>query len=78
MKKVFRGLPELVFVFTRSFHMFFSLGGCCRFEPTCSRYCVESLRAYGFFKGAWLSFKRVLKCRPLGGQGFDSLGQKVG
>lgn len=47
------------------------LGECCRFYPSCSRYAVEALRLHGFFKGAWLSLKRVIRCHPWCDGGVD-------
>ena len=47
------------------------LGPSCRFTPTCSQYAVEAIQKYGPFKGSWLSFKRILKCHPWGGSGYD-------
>jgi putative membrane protein insertion efficiency factor len=46
-------------------------GGQCRFTPTCSRYAVEALARHGGARGTWLAFKRVLRCHPWGGGGFD-------
>jgi putative membrane protein insertion efficiency factor len=46
-------------------------GGQCRFTPTCSRYAVEALERHGAARGTWLAFKRVLRCHPWGGGGFD-------
>ena len=43
----------------------------CRFYPTCSEYTQEALTKFGFIKGAWLSFKRVLKCHPFHEGGYD-------
>ena len=43
----------------------------CRFTPTCSMYTIDALYKFGFFKGTLLSFKRILKCRPGKGGGFD-------
>ncbi|WP_288020378.1 membrane protein insertion efficiency factor YidD [Tenuifilum sp.] len=43
----------------------------CRFTPTCSAYSIEALRKYGFFKGLWLSLKRISRCHPWGGHGYD-------
>ena len=37
---------------------------CCRLVPTCSAYALEAVEKYGFFKGGWLSLRRVLKCQP--------------
>lgn len=43
----------------------------CRFVPTCSQYAIEAITKHGPFKGTWLAFKRVLRCRPGGGSGYD-------
>lgn len=43
----------------------------CRFTPTCSQYAVEALQKYGLFKGGWLTFKRLMRCMPWGGSGYD-------
>lgn len=44
---------------------------CCRFTPTCSQYALEALRKYGPLKGSWLALRRILRCHPLGGSGYD-------
>lgn len=43
----------------------------CRFTPTCSQYTLEAIKKYGFFKGIWLGLKRISRCRPGGGNGYD-------
>jgi putative membrane protein insertion efficiency factor len=43
----------------------------CRFSPTCSRYALEAIERYGVGKGAWLTLRRILRCHPLGGKGYD-------
>ena len=43
----------------------------CRFSPTCSDYTYEAIEKYGLLKGAVLGLKRILRCHPLGGKGFD-------
>lgn len=43
----------------------------CRFTPTCSQYALEAFRKYGPFKGLYLSVRRILRCHPLGGSGYD-------
>jgi putative membrane protein insertion efficiency factor len=43
----------------------------CRFSPTCSQYSKQSLIKYGLIKGSILSVKRILKCNPWGGNGYD-------
>ncbi len=47
------------------------LGSHCRFEPSCSRYSVEALSRYGFIRGGWLTLRRLSRCRPGGGHGYD-------
>ena len=51
------------------------LGNSCRYLPTCSEYSIEALKYYGFFKGSYMSIKRILSCHPIkflgGGEGFD-------
>jgi putative membrane protein insertion efficiency factor len=47
------------------------LGPQCRFTPTCSNYALEALKKYGVFKGTWLAIKRISKCHPWGGKGYD-------
>jgi putative membrane protein insertion efficiency factor len=43
----------------------------CRFTPSCSQYGIEAFQKYGVFKGFWLTLKRVLRCHPWGGSGYD-------
>ena len=43
----------------------------CRYTPTCSHYTLEALKKYGVFKGTWLGIKRILRCHPWGGSGYD-------
>ena len=43
----------------------------CRFTPTCSQYGVEAIRKYGALKGGWLTLKRIARCHPWGGSGYD-------
>lgn len=43
----------------------------CRFTPTCSAYAVEALERYGVARGGWLSLRRLLRCHPWGGSGYD-------
>ena len=43
----------------------------CRFVPTCSQYVLEALRKYGPLKGGWLTLRRLARCHPWGGSGYD-------
>ena len=57
------------------------LGHTCRYLPTCSEYSIDALRTFGFFKGLYMSIKRILSCHPIkflgGGEGFDPVNKKV-
>ena len=44
---------------------------CCRFTPTCSQYAIEALRKHGPIKGLYLTVRRLLRCHPWGGSGYD-------
>lgn len=52
-------------------------GPACRFEPTCSAYAAQAIARYGITRGGWMALKRLIKCRPLGGWGFDPLPAQV-
>ncbi len=43
----------------------------CRFTPTCSQYAMEAIMKHGPFKGLYLSVRRILRCHPWGGHGYD-------
>lgn len=43
----------------------------CRYTPTCSEYSIQALKKHGPIKGLYLSIKRILKCNPWGGSGYD-------
>lgn len=43
----------------------------CRFTPTCSQYAQQAIRKYGPFRGGWLALRRILRCHPWGGGGYD-------
>tara|TARA_B100000900_G_C20163316_1_gene546800 strand:- start:297 stop:548 length:252 start_codon:yes stop_codon:yes gene_type:complete len=57
------------------------LGHSCRYLPTCSEYSIEALQTFGFFKGSYISIKRILSCHPIkflgGGEGFDPVKKKI-
>tara|TARA_Y100001970_G_scaffold60789_1_gene77319 strand:+ start:302 stop:553 length:252 start_codon:yes stop_codon:yes gene_type:complete len=56
-------------------------GHSCRYLPTCSEYSIDALKEYGFFKGSFMSIKRILSCHPIkligGGEGFDPVKKKI-
>jgi len=39
--------------------------------PTCSHYAAEALKKHGLFKGMWLAVRRITRCHPWGGSGYD-------
>lgn len=43
----------------------------CRFQPTCSRYFMEALKKKGLFRGTYLGMRRLFRCHPWGGSGWD-------
>ena len=43
----------------------------CRFTPSCSQYGIDAINKYGAFKGSFMSIKRILRCNPWGGSGYD-------
>jgi putative membrane protein insertion efficiency factor len=43
----------------------------CRYSPTCSEYALRAIKKYGAFKGGWLAMKRISRCHPWGGHGYD-------
>ena len=47
------------------------LGTNCRFVPSCSNYAIQSIEEKGVVKGVYFSLRRVLKCHPFGGSGYD-------
>jgi uncharacterized protein len=43
----------------------------CRFEPSCSHYTYEAIEKYGFIKGGWMGFRRIMRCNPFNPGGYD-------
>jgi uncharacterized protein len=48
----------------------------CRFTPTCSEYFVEAVEMHGWINGIWLGIKRLCRCRPWGGSGYDPVPER--
>lgn len=53
------------------------LGKNCRFHPTCSHYMVEAIEEWGILKGGWMGIKRISRCHPWGGSGYDPVPKRV-
>ena len=47
------------------------MGGHCRFQPTCSQYAIDAINKHGAIRGAWRAIKRIARCHPWGGSGYD-------
>jgi uncharacterized protein len=62
-------LRLLIWLYRHSLSYF--LGSRCRFMPTCSAYADEALKRHGPVKGSWLALRRLCRCHPWGGEGYD-------
>jgi len=47
------------------------VGHGCRFQPTCSAFALEALERHGAWRGTWLLLRRIGRCHPWGGHGYD-------
>lgn len=47
------------------------MGGQCRYHPTCSQYAIDAIKKYGPWRGSWRAIKRIARCHPWGGSGYD-------
>lgn len=68
-------MKKLAILIVRFYQLFISplFPPSCRFVPTCSQYSIEAFTKYGFFKGLWLTIKRISKCHPFHKGGYDPL-----
>ena len=48
----------------------------CRYTPTCSEYAARALRTWGPIRGGWLALRRILRCHPWGGSGYDPVPER--
>lgn len=73
MKTVLRILSLPFILLIKIYQLIISpwLGPKCRYTPTCSHYAEEALRKHGVVKGLWLAIKRIARCHPWGGSGYD-------
>lgn len=57
----------------RGYQLFISpiLPGSCRYLPSCSEYTMQAIVTHGALRGGWLGFRRIMRCNPWGGWGYD-------
>ena len=70
------GLPLLGAIWLYRYTVSPLLGVNCRFAPSCSEYASEALREFGGIRGGWLAVKRISRCHPWGGSGYDPVPQR--
>jgi hypothetical protein len=68
-----RATERLMLGLIRAYQLTLSpwLGRDCRYLPTCSAYAAEAIRRFGPRRGAWLALRRLGRCHPWGGAGYD-------
>jgi putative membrane protein insertion efficiency factor len=73
MKKTLQwlGLPFIGLIKLYQWVISPMIGPKCRFTPTCSSYAIQALQKHGLIKGLWLAVKRISRCHPWGGRGWD-------
>ncbi|MBP2231414.1 putative membrane protein insertion efficiency factor [Azospirillum agricola] len=69
MSPLAHALRALVYLYRWTLSPF--IGMHCRFQPTCSRYSIEALEKHGAIRGGWLTLRRIARCHPWGGSGYD-------
>jgi putative membrane protein insertion efficiency factor len=73
LSPILRAATGILVLVVRLYQLILSpfLGGRCRYEPSCSHYAIEALRIHGPLKGSALAGKRIARCHPWGGFGYD-------
>ncbi|GAK32465.1 putative membrane protein insertion efficiency factor [Iodidimonas nitroreducens] len=66
-------LSHFLIFLVRAYQLVLSpfLGPSCRYQPTCSSYARDAIHRYGGLKGGWMAIRRISRCHPLGGYGYD-------
>ncbi len=78
-------MQSIAVLFIRAYHVVFTplkvmLGvqGCCRYTPTCSNYTEQAICTHGLCRGVGLGLRRIMRCHPWGGHGFDPVPPVIG
>jgi putative membrane protein insertion efficiency factor len=71
-----RPLLGLVWIYSNAISPL--IGAHCRYQPTCSEFAADALRRYGAFKGGYLAVRRIGRCHPWGGSGYDPVPDELG
>jgi putative membrane protein insertion efficiency factor len=72
-QSIFRLMTRILILMVRAYKVVISphLPSACRYQPTCSVFMVQALEKHGLFKGLRLGLKRIGRCHPWGGHGYD-------
>lgn len=68
-----KGIGAMLILLVRIYQHLLSpwLPNSCRYTPTCSQYMVQAIRCHGPLRGTWLGLRRISRCHPWGGHGYD-------
>lgn len=78
MKKInkFLSFPALFIIYFYKYVISPHTPRSCRYEPSCSSYALEAIKVHGPFIGSYYAIKRILRCNPWGGYGYDPIPEK--